>query len=204
MVRGIFYAAVLAACCGGQRGIEIKKLRLGNVHITEDEAWIVVPRDATKTNAGCREIPMNSLARWAIERLIERAELAGACEPEHFLLPKNRTKHTRPDDPMKGTKGYDPTDHQSSWAFAWRALCKKAGLPGLRFHDMRHLFITQAAEAGVPLLVTESLVGHMSTEMIRHYTHIRSDAKQKAVAAIEKQYEPVMKLLQSNLESPGT
>lgn len=193
-------ASVLAASSGGQRGIEIKNLRLGNINITADEAWIVIPRDATKTDAGCREIPLNGLARWAAERLIERATLAGASEPHHYLLPKDRTKHTRPDDPMKGKmKGYDPTDHQSSWHQSWNALCSKAGLPGLRFHDMRHLFITQAAEAGVPLLVTESLVGHMSAEMIRHYTHIREGAKKKAAADIEKQYEPVMQLLMEHM-----
>jgi len=188
--------SVLSACCGGHRGIEIKKLRLENIRLAKDEAWIVIPRDATKTDAGCREIPLNKLARWAVEKLLDRAKLAGASEPEHYLLPKNRTKHTRPDDPMTGEmEGFDPTDHQSSWRWSWTKLCKEAGLPGLRFHDMRHLFITQAAEADVPLLVTESLVGHMSAEMIRHYTHIRSDAKQKAVAAIEKQFEPVLKLL---------
>ncbi len=60
---------------------------------------------------------------------------------------------------------------------------------------MRHLFITQAAEADVPILVTESLVGHMSADMVRHYTHIRSGAKQKAVKAIEKQQVKVMALL---------
>lgn len=190
-----FCAAVISACATGQRGIEIKKLKLGNVRLTKREAWITIPREATKTDAGVREIPLNGPARWALERLLERARLAGANKPEHYLLPKDRTKHTRPDDPRKGERGYDPTDHQSSWRTAWFNLCKTARLPGLRFHDMRHLFITQAAEADVPILVTESLVGHMSAEMVRHYTHIRSEAKQKAVKAIEKQQAKVMAVL---------
>jgi hypothetical protein len=60
---------------------------------------------------------------------------------------------------------------------------------------MRHLFITQAAEADVPLQVIESLVGHMSDDMVRHYTHIRSAAKQKAVEAIERKQQTLMHIL---------
>ena len=172
-------------------------MRLANIRLNKREAWITIPRDATKTDAGVHEIPLNGPARWALKRLVERARLLGATKPEHYLLPKDRSKHTRPDDPRKGSKGYDPADHQSSWHTAWFNLCKTAKLPGLRFHDMRHLFITQAAEANVPLLVTESLVGHMSADMVRNYTHIRSHAKQKAVKAIEKQQWKVIALLEA-------
>ena len=197
-----FCATVISACAGGLRSIEIRNLRLENCRLSGDGAWLTIPREATKTDAGCREIPLNGPGRWALERLLQRAELAGARDPRHFLLPKDRSKHTRPDDPRKGERGYDPTDHQSSWRTAWHSLCAEAGLPTLRFHDLRHLFITQAAEADVPLLVTESLVGHMSTDMIRHYTHIRDAAKQKAVEAIEREQSSVMDILRA-FEAPA-
>jgi hypothetical protein len=35
------------------------------------------------------------------------------------------------------------------WDTAWRALRDAAGLPGLRFHDLRHTVITELAEMGV-------------------------------------------------------
>jgi hypothetical protein len=43
----------------------------------------------------------------------------------------------------------------------------------------------------------ESLVGDMSTEMVRHYTHIRDAAKQKAVEAIERVQPTVMDILKT-------
>jgi integrase len=60
----------------------------------------------------------------------------------------------------------------------------------LRFHDLRHTCITKLAEAGVPDHVLMSISGHISPEMIRHYSHIRSKAKEQAVASIQS-YSPI-------------
>ena len=73
---------------------------------------------------------------------------------------------------------------QKSVRTAWRALTRKAGLVGLRIHDLRHTAITDMAEAGVPESVMESMAGHVSRKMLAHYTHIRLGAKEKAVAAL--------------------
>ena len=69
--------------------------------------------------------------------------------------------------------------------FAWTSLRKKAGVPHFRFHDLRHSFITTAAEADVPVSVIQSIVGHLSPEMTLRYTHIQSQAQRRAVQAVE-------------------
>ena len=51
----------------------------------------------------------------------------------------------------------------------------------VRFHDLRHTFITLMGERGVPLPVVKAMVGHMSDRMIRHYTHISNRAAREAV-----------------------
>src|SRR5215469_5032036 len=61
---------------------------------------------------------------------------------------------------------------------------RKAKLKGFRFHDLRHTAITDFAEAATPESVMQSIAGHVSREMREHYTHIRTDAKKKAVAAL--------------------
>ena len=73
--------------------------------------------------------------------------------------------------------------HQMSWDTAWRNLRKAAGLHKLRFHSMRHTFITRLAEIGVPLEVTQSAVGHMSAAITRHYRHISENVARAAVEA---------------------
>ncbi|MGA2602199.1 MAG: tyrosine-type recombinase/integrase, partial [Bryobacteraceae bacterium] len=91
--------------------------------------------------------------------------------------------------PASGT-GYDPTRPMKTWRTAWRSLKRAAGLPNLRFHDLRHTCITKLAEAGVPDHVLMSISGHISPEMIKHYAHIRSKAKEAAVASIQT-YRPI-------------
>lgn len=56
--------------------------------------------------------------------------------------------------------------------------------PDATFHSLRHTFVSFAANAGVPLPVVQSIVGHTSTAMTRHYYHENEDALRAAVAAI--------------------
>jgi integrase len=72
-----------------------------------------------------------------------------------------------------------------TWRTAWRNLTRKANLKGLRFHDLRHHCITKLAEAGVPDQTLMSIAGHVSRQMLEHYSHIRMEAKRDAVASLE-------------------
>ena len=56
--------------------------------------------------------------------------------------------------------------------------------PEATFHSLRHSFVSFAANAGVPLHVVQSIVGHGSTAMTRHYYHENIDALKSAVTAI--------------------
>ena len=59
-----------------------------------------------------------------------RASALGIANPEHFIWPASQWGKM---DPMKPTK---------KWDTVWRRLREKAGLPGLRFHDLRHTIMT--------------------------------------------------------------
>lgn len=56
--------------------------------------------------------------------------------------------------------------------------------PEATFHSLRHTFVSLAANAGVPLHIVQSIVGHESTAMTRHYYHESIDALRSAVSAI--------------------
>lgn len=51
-------------------------------------------------------------------------------------------------------------------------------------HSFRHTFVSFCANAGVPLAVVQSIVGHGSPAMTTHYTHISQEAAQKAIDAL--------------------
>ena len=52
------------------------------------------------------------------------------------------------------------------------------------FHSLRHTFVSLSANAGVPLPVVQSIVGHCSTAMTRHYYHENEEVLRQAVEAI--------------------
>ena len=110
----------------------------------------------------------------------------GATKPDHYLLPADLSKHTKKPDPLYGGSGFDPTGHQTSWDSAWVNLKEEAGLPGFRFHDLRHTHISHAIEEGVPIEVVMAQVGHVSADMTRYYTRLGSNAKHSAVAAVQR------------------
>src|SRR6266566_9689795 len=70
-------------------------------------------------------------------------------------------------------RNLDPSKPQKSWRTAWRNLTKKAGLPGLRFHDLRHHAITELAESQTSDAVIMGIAGHVSKKMLEHYSHAR-------------------------------
>jgi len=172
--QAAYYASLLAANTTA-RGCELRGLRLEDADLIE--GVIRVRRSSTKTDAGCRVIPLNNTARWAAARLLERARMLGAEKPEHFLFPACQCHHI------------DPTRSQTTWRTAWRSLTKEAGLKGLRFHDLRHHGITKLAEAGVPDQTLIAIAGHVSRDMLEHYSHIRQQAKREAVESIDS-YQP--------------
>jgi len=165
----------------------LKGLRLGDVNLLDRTLTIL--RASTKTDAGARVVPLNDTALWACARLLERAQNLGASDPKHYLFPAALFRHTKKTDPIKGATGFDFTKPMVSWRTAWRNLTTAANLPGLRFHDLRHHCITKLAEAGVPDQTLMSIAGHVSRDMLEHYSHIRMQAKRDAVATLGRRLE---------------
>jgi hypothetical protein len=48
----------------------------------------------------------------------------------------------------------------------------RAGLPKLRWHDLRHTWATWHAQAGTPAIVLQVLGGWKDARMVRTYTHL--------------------------------
>ncbi|HUA67242.1 MAG TPA: site-specific integrase [Candidatus Saccharimonadales bacterium] len=52
------------------------------------------------------------------------------------------------------------------------------------FHSLRHTFVSLCRDSNAPLAVVESIVGHSSPAMTRHYTHVGEVAAGRAVALL--------------------
>ena len=54
-----------------------------------------------------------------------------------------------------------------------------AGLPKIRFHDLRHTASEMMLNSGVPINVVYQVLGHRDPAMtLRRYAHVLSDAQQ--------------------------
>lgn len=188
------FAAILAYATG-MRSREIKRLQIGAIRLDGSAPQIQVKRATTKTNKGARFVALDAMACWAIRKLLDRAARLGATQPDHFMFPTLREKHTRSTDPLHGGTGWDPAHAQSSFDAEWDEVRQKAKIEHRRFHDLRHSYVSRCAEAGIPLSVVQAQVGHMSAAMTQHYTHISEAAVHKAAKQLERESADLLKRL---------
>jgi integrase len=79
---------------------------------------------------------------------------------------------------------------RSNFRPIWNAACEKAGVPGLHFHDLRHVGGTLAAATGASLKELMARLGHSSTRaamIYQHATRDRDEAAEKALGGLMHQ-----------------
>ncbi|MFH2203938.1 MAG: tyrosine-type recombinase/integrase [Elusimicrobiota bacterium] len=85
--------------------------------------------------------------------------------------------------------GRDGKGHRKSIDTAFNTIKRRAGLPFLHYHDLRHAYISYAVMKGLDLMTIASLVGHTTADQIQErYGHLRREHK---VASVEH-FAPVM------------
>jgi integrase len=149
---------------------------------------LVVAKSKTAAGTG-RMIPLSRRVCACLSLWLERFPEAGL---DSFLFPYHKVG-------MGGNSrlpvlyGVDLNRPMGSWRKAWRIASKAAGVR-YRPHDMRHTFISRLAEnPGVSEQTIKALAGHVSRQMLERYSHIRSEAKQAAILALEQQpIEPIL------------
>ena len=81
------------------------------------------------------------------------------------------TNLLRPEFPMSPESAYRKM----------KQLFQKAGLPDIRFHDLRHTFATHALTSGVDAKTLSGILGHTNASFtLDTYTHVTTDMQQRA------------------------
>ena len=114
----------------------------------------------TKTSQGRRTI---RLPPSTVQRLRERKQHAVS----QWIFP----------EPLAPEKPVRP-----SAAYYWmKRILREAGLPAIRFHDLRHTFATHALTSGVDAKTLSGILGHTSASFtLDTYTHVTPDMQQEA------------------------
>lgn len=118
----------------------------------------------TKTGQGKRTI---TLPPSTAQLLRERKK--SSCSAWIFPDP------LRPERPTKPNSAYN---HM-------KTLLKNAGLPSIRFHDLRHTFATHALTSGVDAKTLSGILGHTKASFtLDTYTHVTGDMHQRAAEIV--------------------
>ena len=180
------WCGAVGAGTGCRKG-EIRKLQLKDICLSEGKIRIV--REVAKTRKQ-REPRLMAIAEWGLQQLLLRAQTLGATAPEHYLLPLNTARSRYAAQRASGE--WDVTRPMRSWVKSWRKLMAASGMRGFRFHDLRHTFRTQGAEAGVPLEVMMAQLGHMDRQTSFDYVHVQQRALERAKQLIEAEQAEIL------------
>lgn len=68
-----------------------------------------------------------------------------------------------------------------------KTLLRRAGLPSIRFHDLRHTFATMALEHGMDVKTLSATIGHVSSATtLDIYSHITDTMQRQAAVHIDR------------------
>jgi integrase len=163
------YPALMLALNAGMRDSEIRGLQWVRVNLAK--TFLIVGESKTEAGEG-RTIPLNSaLAEAMVEYSKWYTKHFGIIQPNWYVFAFGKPWPKDPTRPMVTLKT------------SWRNVKTKAGVSG-RWHDNRHTLITDLAESGAGDETIRDIAGHVSKQMLKHYSHIRMEAKRRALEAI--------------------
>ena len=131
-------------------------------HVKPDEGTIFL----AKTKSGkTRTVILNALARQVIEEMWEMRR-----DDSPWVFPgKHRGKPVvNPQKPFEDA-------------------CRRAGIEGLRIHDLRHSFASLAINSGASLYDVQQLLGHASSQMTQRYAHLEDASIRRATEQVARQ-----------------
>lgn len=80
--------------------------------------------------------------------------------------------------------GDDPDKPRHDLKRPWDAVTKRAGLTGVRLHDLRHTYASFGAGGGLGLPRIGRLLGHAQAATTARYAHLDNDPLRRASEAI--------------------
>jgi excisionase family DNA binding protein len=150
---------VLTALHTGMRRGEILGLEWRQVDLVKR----LIKVEKTKSGRS-RAIPIDDLLRAELMKLKTKNGSTPSCQ-NVFLNP-------RTSKPISDVKT------------AFSAALRRAGIKGLRFHDLRHTFASRLIERGIDLITVKELLGHHSVVITQRYTHPSIEQKKRAVESL--------------------
>ena len=66
--------------------------------------------------------------------------------------------------------------------------CRRVGINGFRFHDLRHTFASHLVMAGKDITSVKKLLGHKSLNMTLRYSHLAPSHMTNVIGVLEERF----------------
>lgn len=150
-----------------------------------EEDWLLAACDSG------RDTWMGAIVRLAVETAMRQGEILGlkwddidlrksvallrdTKNGDRRVVPmSNRARKVLEGLPRHMSGLVFPID-QNAFKMRFRRCCDRAGLIGLRFHDLRHEATSRLFEKGLDMMEVAAITGHKSLSMLKRYTHLHA------------------------------
>tara|TARA_R110002096_G_scaffold420205_1_gene625159 strand:+ start:452 stop:769 length:318 start_codon:yes stop_codon:yes gene_type:complete len=78
----------------------------------------------------------------------------------------------------------------------WRQIQIKAGIAGVRIHDLRHTFASLLVSGGASLEMIGKLLGHSQMRTTQRYAHMMDSPLRDGVNAVAEMMKPQLRVVQ--------
>ena len=184
------YTAVVIFCNTGLRNAELRRARWSQVDFLKSEFQVGSAKTEGSTG---RVVPLNQAALRVLQEWRKRWPDA---KPGDFIFPTEKLVFKGAGAPERGVMtsyGVNLRKPLGSWKRAWASAKKQAGVEAsIRVHDLRHHFISLVAQTQTPDATIQAISGHLSKKMLDHYSHVRTDAKRRAVGLLDSPKRPTV------------
>jgi integrase len=133
--------------------LESQRIRVRNAVVRGEHSGEGKSDLSTRRSVPMTERLRDELERWRGRSVFDHHDDLVFAHPE-LGTPLDRTKVTR----------------------RFQAACRRAEVPVIRFHDLRHTFATQLAASGVPLRALQEFLGHADLKTTQIYAHYSRSA----------------------------